>query len=231
MAGHIIDTMLFDLDGVLTPERLTRSVPHRVSRFAVKHLGYDPATAPKKCAALYAEHGTNLEGFLHQGDDVDFDLYHREVHGYLPYKDVLKPRPDLRDILNALPSAKFVFTNADRAHAETCLAYMGLTDCFLEIIGFEDLQQRYQGRFTACKPKDAAMRIALDIAETDPFKTLFFDDTPRNIHMGMDHGVRSILIGDRGLTTCEYFRQLDSLDDLPVMFPLYFDDDVLLRHS
>ena len=61
---------------------------------------------------------------------MDPDHFHRAVHGSLDYDRYLKPDMQLREILLSVQLSRFVFTNADQAHAERCLQRMGIADCF-----------------------------------------------------------------------------------------------------
>lgn len=49
--------------------------------------------------------------------------------------------PTLRALLLSIPLPKYVFTNADRAHAARCLALLGVADCFERVIAFEDVME------------------------------------------------------------------------------------------
>ena len=61
---------------------------------------------------------------------IDFDEWHAEVHGRLPYSELLHSDDRLRDMLLSLDLPKYVFTNADRKHAQICLDLLGIADCF-----------------------------------------------------------------------------------------------------
>ena len=221
--AYNINTFLIDLDGVLVTPKLTRSIPNRVAQYAVRYLGYDVGSASHRCREAYRRNGTNLEGFLQEGHAIDHDHYHSFIHGQLQYKAHLEKAPALKNVLNTIPVKKYVFTNANLAHAETCLAYMGIDSCFDGIIGHETLQAMYTGQYTACKPKHVSMDLALSYAKADPLTTLFFDDQPRNIHMGMDCGVRSVLVGESNILGCEYFAHLPTLLELQrSLFSSYF---------
>ena len=52
------------------------------------------------------------------------------MHGTLPYSRLLKRDDQLRALLESIPLPKFIFTNADQKHAETCLDLMGVADLF-----------------------------------------------------------------------------------------------------
>ncbi len=64
-----------------------------------------------------------------KGHRIDYDDWHAHAHGVLPY-DLLRPDPALGELLRAVPLPKWVFTNADTAHAERCLDLLGVRDCF-----------------------------------------------------------------------------------------------------
>jgi len=206
--------MLFDLDECIVPRELTLSIPHRVQRYAVKYLGYTPERARRECPALYAEHGTNLEGFMQLGYDIDPDHWHATVHGELDYDRHVHPMPALKTILDSSTATKHIYTNSDLRHTTKCLERTGLDECFKSIACFETLMPMYTGVGTPCKPKRESMRLALQYIEAEPFEVLFFDDNPDNIRMGMEHGVRSVLVGRKGKERCDYYRQIDFIHDV-----------------
>lgn len=221
--SYAINTLFIDLDGCLVTPKLTRSIPNKVAQYAIKYLKYDVGTAGTRCREAYRRHGTNLEAFMREGHEIDPDHYHAFIHSSLPYRMHLTSDPRLKRVLDTIPITKYVFTNANRAHAERCLEMTGLAGCFNGIIGFETLRDMYDGPYTACKPKHVAMQLALRHANADPITSLLFDDQPRNVHMGMDCGVRSILIGNSDAVTCEYFKYLPGLVDLETdIFSSYF---------
>lgn len=218
-----INTFFVDLDGCLITPNLTKSVPHRIAQYAVKYLKYDVGDATRRCIEGYRRNGTNLEAFLREGHAIDPDHYHAFIHGKLAYSTHLTKMPEMKRVLDTIPVDKYIFTNADVKHARTCLDMTGLDTCFSGIIGFETLMDLYDGPFTPCKPKYVAMQLALKHARADPLRTLYFDDQARNIHMGMDCGVRSVLVGQQD-TACEYFHHISSLLDLETqLFSSYFE--------
>uniref|UniRef100_A0A804JNY6 Uncharacterized protein n=1 Tax=Musa acuminata subsp. malaccensis TaxID=214687 RepID=A0A804JNY6_MUSAM len=149
--------------------------------------------------------------------------FDRFVHGRLPYEN-LKADPVLGPLLLSLPLRKVVFTNADKAHAAKVLKKLGLEDCFEGIICFETLNPPTSSRGTEtssevfdivdhfarpvagvalprtpvlCKPSPDAMERALSIANIDPHRTVFFDDSVRNIQAGKRIGLHTVLVGTR----------------------------------
>lgn len=214
--------MFIDLDGCLITPKLTASVPNKIASYAVKYLKYDVGRAAVQCREEYRRNGTNLEGFLQHGHVIDPDHYHEYIHNSLPYTHHLKTMPRMRRVLQTIPADKYVFTNANKKHAETCLKLTGLTECFKDVICYETLDALHHGPFTACKPKSVAMALALQHAQADPLTSLLFDDQPRNVHMAMDNGVRAVLVG-RDDPLCCHYAHIHSLLDLErTMFSSYF---------
>lgn len=193
--------VLVDLDGCLVvAPSLSRHVTRRVSKYAVEHLGFHAGTAATRCAESYEKHGTSLEGFLVDGYDVDPAHYHAAVHGTLPYESVPKASRDLVATLRRRSCPVWVFTNADLLHADAVLGMAGLLDCVDGVIGFETLMAAYDGSSgpTACKPKRAAIQLALrHVGCDDPRTAVFFDDAQRNVAMGLAEGVPSFLVSER----------------------------------
>lgn len=87
-------------------------------------------------------------------------------------------------MLLSLPLPKYVFTNADRTHAATCLRLLGIADCFDGVICFEEVMEAAaeaglarHGRPVVCKPNRQAFEIALRLAGGgEPGTTLWLDD-------------------------------------------------------
>ena len=217
-----INTMFIDLDGCLITPKLTQSVPNKIAQYAVKYLKYDVGSAAVTCREEYRRNGTNLEGFLRHGHDIDADHYHQHIHGSLPYAHHLQDMPEMRRILQKIPTDTYIFTNADKVHTQKCLEYTGLKDCFKGIVCYETLEALHQGPYTACKPKTIAMQLALQYAQADPITSLLFDDQARNIHMAMDSGVRAVLVGEDD-PLCAYYEHIPSLLNLETkLFSSYF---------
>lgn len=116
-----------------------------------------------------------------------------------------------------------IFTNGDKDHAVRALKRLGLEDCFEGIICFETLNPPcpsppcdgeasifdIAGHFSMpgaaadelprtpvlCKPNVDAMEEALRIANVNPHKVIFFDDSVRNIQAGKRIGLHTVLVG------------------------------------
>ncbi|XP_018677372.2 uncharacterized protein C24B11.05 isoform X3 [Musa acuminata AAA Group] len=219
------DCLLFDLDDTLYPlsSGIAAECRRNIGDYLVEKLGIEDSKISDLCNLLYKNYGTTMAGLRAIGYSFDYDDYHRFVHGRLPYEN-LKADPVLGSLLLSLPLRKVVFTNADKAHAAKVLKKLGLEDCFEGIICFETLNPPTSSRGTEtssevfdivdhfarpdagvalprtpvlCKPSPDAMERALSIANIDPHRTVFFDDSVRNIRAGKRIGLHTVLVGTR----------------------------------
>ncbi|CAL9097295.1 unnamed protein product, partial [Musa acuminata var. zebrina] len=219
------DCLLFDLDDTLYPlsSGIAAECRRNIGDYLVEKLGIEESKISDLCNLLYKNYGTTMAGLRAIGYSFDYDDYHRFVHGRLPYEN-LKADPVLGPLLLSLPLRKVVFTNADKAHAAKVLKKLGLEDCFEGIICFETLNPPTSSRGTEtssevfdivdhfarpdagaalprtpvlCKPSPDAMERALSIANIDPHRTVFFDDSVRIIQAGKRIGLHTVLVGTR----------------------------------
>jgi putative hydrolase of the HAD superfamily len=131
------------------------------------------------------EHGTTLAGLM-ADHGVDPGVFLSEVHD-VPM-DSLVPDPALRTALLTLPGRRLVFTNGDEPHAIKVLAKLNLDDLFEDTfhIGLADYI-----------PKPSLKTFALMMARHDirPERTVFFEDSPRNLPPAFDLGMTTVLVG------------------------------------
>ncbi|XP_068334334.1 uncharacterized protein C24B11.05 [Pyrus communis] len=163
----------------------------------LQQLQIEEGEVPRMCLDLYREYGTTMAGLKALGYEFDNDEFHAYVHGRLPY-DVLTHDLVLRNLLLSMPQRKLIFTNADRAHAAQVLNRLGLEDCFEGIICFETLNPPHNLDDESpilCKPSVKASEAAIRIANVDPKKTIFFDDSARNIASGKAAGLHTVIVG------------------------------------
>ncbi|KAL8236745.1 hypothetical protein R6Q59_017826 [Mikania micrantha] len=208
------ECLLFDVDDTLYPlnSGLSAECTKNIKEYMVNKLFIEEAKVPDLCVQLYSDYGTTMAGLRALGYDFDHDDYHRFVHGRLPY-EYLKPDPVLRSLLNNLPLRKVIFSNANEAHVAEVLGRLGLEDCFDDVICFETLNSNNQttdppitgdsnNELTGllpkspivCKPSENAFEQAFKMAKVNPQKTLFFDDSIRNIQTAKLTGLSTVLV-------------------------------------
>lgn len=177
-----------------------QAVKRNVQDFLVEKCGISEYEAPNVNRELFTTYGSSLAGLRALGNDIDPDEYHSFVHGRLPY-DLILPDSRLRNLLQSIKQSKIIFTNSDRVHAMKALDRLGIRDCFEKIICFETMNPNLQ---KSCRPDEfpvllkpsiEAMKIAIDAAEIDPRRTLFFDDNVKNVAAGKAVGLRTVLVG------------------------------------
>ncbi|GMP56456.1 hypothetical protein CsSME_00020939 [Camellia sinensis var. sinensis] len=199
------DCILFDLDDTLYPSKagLGQATKRNIEDFLVEKCGFPETQASTLRVELFKTYGSTLAGLRALGYDIDADDYHSFVHGRLPY-DSIKPDAPLRNLLRSINQRKIVFTNSDRNHAMKALDRLGIRDCFELIICFETLNPnlskstRLDEFPVVLKPSLDAIKTAIDVAEVDPCRTLFLDDSVRNVAAGKALGLRTVLVGKSG---------------------------------
>lgn len=210
MVGSKYDCLLFDLDDTLYPmsSGINLACRKNIEEYMLHQLHIEETDVPRMCLELYKEHGTTMAGLKALGYDFDNDEFHEFVHGRLPYEE-LKPDPVLRNLLLSMPQRKIIFTNSDEAHVAQVLSRLGLEDCFEGVICFETLNPPRQSSQTfsddetmdkpssriLCKPSLQAIEAAIQIADVDPARTIFFDDSVRNIASGKAAGLHTVIVG------------------------------------
>ncbi|PQQ11739.1 uncharacterized protein Pyn_33483 [Prunus yedoensis var. nudiflora] len=221
------ECLLFDLDDTLYPSSsgMSQQCTKNIEEYMVKKLGIEETTVTQLNQVLYKNYGTSMAGLRAIGYNFDNDDYHSFVHGRLPY-EVLRPDHVLRTLLLSLPYRKLIFSNGDKVHVAKTLSKLGLKDCFEGVICFETLNpisDNEDSKSTGCrkvfdlsclfdagsalpvtpvvcKPFANAYEQAFQKANINPQRTLFFDDSIRNIQAGKDMGLHTVLVGTSNRT-------------------------------
>ncbi|CAK9329086.1 unnamed protein product [Citrullus colocynthis] len=215
-----LDCILFDLDDTLYPFNtgIADAVNKNIEDFLIQKCGIPEIKAPILRKELFETYGGNLAGLRALGHDIHPDDYHGFVHGKLAY-EWIKPDFKLRQILFTIPLRKIIYTNSDIKHATKVLARLGLEDCFEKIICFETMNPnlfkatRSNEVPVLLKPSMDAIRIALDVANVDPRRTLFLDDNVSNIAAGKALGLRTVLVG-KSVKSTEADYVVETVHDL-----------------
>ncbi|KAG2534100.1 uncharacterized protein LOC120687303 [Panicum virgatum] len=252
LKGPKYECLLFDLDDTLYPFSLGINLSCRknIQDYMRHHLLIEESQIAKMCLDLYKEYGTTMAGLKALGYEFDSDEFHANVHGTLPYHN-LRPDPVLRTLLLSIPQRKIVFTNSDKAHAEEVLHRLGLQGRFDGVICFETLNP-FNGLSEAqncmvfkdetsaylvdlnesdgfrpkspilSKPSIEAMEAVIRIANIDPKKTIFFDDSTRNIASGKAAGFHTVIVG-RSTLVPGADHALESIHNIKEALPEIWD--------
>ena len=90
-------------------------------------------------------------------------------------------------LIAMLPGKPIVFTNGGRSYAERITARIGLAGLFDDLFDIE------AAGFIP-KPQRASFAALIERHDLSPDRTLFFEDSPRNLETAHDLGFRTVLI-------------------------------------
>ncbi|GJD07711.1 Uncharacterized protein Gasu2_20540 [Galdieria sulphuraria] len=130
---------------------------------------------------------------------IDPYEYWSYIHWSLDYESLIKKDSSLRNILHSLPFRKFVFTNADKIHAQKCLQALDIPEETFEkiidvvAVGFKN------------KPDPNSFLTALKIANVDnPSKALLFDDSVVNLQAAKNMGWHVVAVGNSSVDAKDF---------------------------
>jgi putative hydrolase of the HAD superfamily len=185
-------TIFFDLDDTIYPSScgLWDLIKDRIELYMQIQLKLNPHEIPVIRKTLFTKYGTTMRG-LQQVYGIDERDYLKFVHD-VPVEEFLNPDQELLELLQTIEGEKYIFTNADTAHAERVLRRLGIFECFTSTIDILALSP-------FCKPQKEAFTRALESAKVDePCHCLMIDDSTANTIMARSLGMKSILVGVKG---------------------------------
>jgi putative hydrolase of the HAD superfamily len=183
------NTLFFDLDETLYPSSsgLWLAIRERINAFMRERMGFPPDQIEVLREKFFREYGTTLRG-LQANYSVDVDEYLAFVHD-VPLEPHLHPDPELRRIIEAIPARKFIFTNADCAHARRVTKVLGLDGLWDQCIDVHVIAPY-------CKPMPESFELALKAAGSpDPHACALLDDQARITRAARSLGLFTILVG------------------------------------
>ena len=187
---------LFDLDNTLNDSstHILPRVNRAMTEFVAKTLSLDMQEASRIRTQYWRQYGATLTGMvLNHG--VDPHTFLRDTHQFPDMAQIVKPKPQLAQLLRSLSGTKIVFTNAPREYALSVLRSTGLHRIMDAIVCIEDMQ--FVGRWQP-KPSDAMLRRLLAKLKISPARTRLIEDTLENLHSARHCGVSTIWV--RGLS-------------------------------
>ena len=181
-----IDAWIFDLDNTLYPAHssLFPQIDARMGRYIQRLLNVDAAEAHRIQKGLFHSHGMTLPGLmaLHNVDPHDFLSIVHDVD-----LEVIRPHPELGDMIARLPGRKYVFTNADAPYAERVLERLGLTHAFDALHDIHALEY-------VPKPQPPAYLHLCRTHGITPARALFVEDMARNLVPAKAIGMTTVWI-------------------------------------
>tara|TARA_B100000745_G_C20125041_1_gene385316 strand:+ start:740 stop:1414 length:675 start_codon:yes stop_codon:yes gene_type:complete len=168
-----IDTWIFDLDNTLysADSGIFQQVHKLMGNFIVEHLNVNINEAKTIQRKYYKKHGTTLRGLM-DNHGIDPDSFLEEVHN-LDYS-IVSPNLKLAKNLENLNGKKFIFTNANKKHADIILDKLQITNIFEGI--FDIKMANY-----IPKPEIQTYEKLIETYNINPSKTIMFDDIAKNL--------------------------------------------------
>eukprot|EP00929_Paragymnodinium_shiwhaense_P058586 TRINITY_DN29340_c0_g1_i1.p1 TRINITY_DN29340_c0_g1~~TRINITY_DN29340_c0_g1_i1.p1 ORF type:complete len:254 (+),score=53.70 TRINITY_DN29340_c0_g1_i1:270-1031(+) len=194
--GPPVKCVFFDCDDCLYKNdwNTAKHLTVRISDYCTKVLGLPDG----KAYELYKQYGTALRGLVEEKL-----IEEKNVDDYLLYAhdvslDDIAPDPRLKELIQAVPYPRWVFTAASREHAQRCLERLGLPeDLFLGIIAASsrDCIDKV-GYVTKHDPRcfSFAMETA-GVAEADAAGCVLLDDSTTNLKAAKEFGWQTVLVG------------------------------------
>ncbi|XP_027336582.1 suppressor of disruption of TFIIS-like [Abrus precatorius] len=234
---------------------LANAILQNIKDYMVEKLGVEPSKTDDLTNLLYNNYGTTIAGLRAIGYDFDYDEYYSFVHGRLPYenlkpdpvlRNLLLSLPYRKliftnaDKIHAVKALK-------RLELEDC--FEGIT-CFetlnrihksiasddeddIDSQIFDIIDHFAQPDPSAvlpktpilCKPSQHAIELTLEIANLNPQRTLFFDDSVRNIQAGKRVGLHTVLVGrSQRVKGSDY--AIESIHNLREAVPELWETDI-----
>ena len=201
-------SFFFDLDETLYPSAsgLWVAIRERIDRYLSERMGFPRDQLAAVREKYFREYGTTLRG-LQANYSINTDEYLAFVHD-IPLAEYLHQDPELRVALEGIQGRKFIFTNADSAHATRVIKAIGLDGLWDGIIDVHTIAPY-------CKPMPESFQLALRAAGDPKVHTcVLLDDQARITRAARSLGIFTILVGreDPGYEADE---ALLNLADLP----------------
>jgi putative hydrolase of the HAD superfamily len=203
-------TYFFDLDETLYPSSsgLWLEIRNRINAYMHEKMNFSWEEIETVREKYFREYGTTLRG-LQANHQVDMDEYLDFVHN-VPLEPHLQPDPLLRAALEGIPARKFIFTNADAAHAARVTRALGLDGLFDGVIDVHVIAPY-------CKPMPESFELALKAAGSpEPRNCVLLDDQGRITRAARALGMYTVLVGreEPGFDADEALPRLSGLPEL-----------------
>ncbi|KAF2109866.1 Haloacid dehalogenase-like hydrolase-domain-containing protein [Lophiotrema nucula] len=215
----------FDIDNCLYPKssNISRMMSDLIDNYFETHLSLSQKDANALHFKYYKEYGLAIEGLVrhHKVDALD---YNRKVDDALPLDEVIKPNPQLRQLLDDIDTNKirlWLFTNAYITHGKRVVKLLQIEDIF-EGMTYCD----YGSDKFYCKPHVEMFDKAMAEVGVKSNKNCYFvDDSYINTKAAHERGWNAAHLldpNDAEPTHQSCKHQIRSLEELRKIFPQFF---------
>ncbi|KAL6795169.1 pyrimidine 5-nucleotidase [Trichoderma sp. SZMC 28012] len=167
--------LFFDIDNCLYPRssKVQDLMAELIDKYFEEHLNLPWDDAVKLHQEYYKNYGLAIEGLVrhHQIDPLE---YNTKVDDALPLEGIIKPNPELRQLLEDIDRSKvrvWLLTNAYVTHGKRVVKLLGIDDLF-EGLTFCD----YAEMPLVCKPHPDMYRKAMKHAGVERVEDCYFVD-------------------------------------------------------
>jgi len=215
----------FDIDNCLYPKsaKVHDLMADLIDKYFAEHLSLPWDDAVRLHKEYYQNYGLAIEGLVrhHQIDPLE---YNAKVDDALPLDDVIKPRPELKQLLQDLDTTKvkpWLLTNAYINHARRVIRLLEVGD-FFEGITYCD----YANVPFVCKPHPDMYAKAMRDAGVEKYEDCYFvDDSYINCKAAKELGWNTAHLVEEGVkaprTPASQF-QISHIVELRSIFPQFF---------
>ncbi|KAI9902673.1 hypothetical protein N3K66_002025 [Trichothecium roseum] len=215
----------FDIDNCLYSKsmKVHDLMADLIDKYFSTHLNLAWDDAVKLHKEYYTNYGLAIEGLVrhHQIDPLD---YNAKVDDALPLEDIIKPNPELRELIQDIDKSKVtlhLFTNAYVNHAEKVVKLIGIDDLFDGLTYCDYAEQPL-----LCKPDERMFAKAMRAAGVDKVEDCYFvDDSYLNCTAAKNLGWTTAHLVEEGLPSPEVPAsqyQIQHLRELRNIFPQFF---------
>lgn len=194
-----------------------------IDRYFANHLNLPEDEATRLHREYYTTYGLAIEGLVRH-HEIDPLEYNAKVDDALPLDDVIKPRPELKKLLEDIDRSKvrlWLFTNAYINHARRVIRLLDIEDMF-EGVTYCD----YSSVPFVCKPQKDAYVKAMKEAGVEKWEDCYFvDDNYYNCVKSQELGWNTAHLVEDGVPIPEKPAskyQIRHLEDLRTAFPQFF---------
>ncbi|MFW5867372.1 MAG: pyrimidine 5'-nucleotidase [Armatimonadota bacterium] len=184
-----IDAILFDLDNTLYHPRsgLLEAGDRTITQFIAERLEMPWEQADRLRVRTWREYGATARGL-----EVEFGVPRREFFAgsieQVPVREYIEPRPELREMMQALPQRLYVFTNAPSIYARRALEALDIADLIEEVFDIETTGGRP-------KPECGCYDHVVEAVGAPPERVALLEDTEPNLEPAADLGMLTIKVG------------------------------------
>lgn len=184
-----IDAVLFDLDNTLYPASngLLHTLDSRIIRYMCELLQIDEQEATAIRRGYLENYGTTLHGLQHH-HKVDREHFMSYIHD-IAIESFLDSDAELEHLLRQVQAPLAIFTNSPIEHAERILQRLGIRQLFSYVFDI-----RWQEFLP--KPHPQGYTRILERMQARPQRTIFVEDTLRNLLPARALGMYTIFLTD-----------------------------------